>query len=172
MDEIKEHKEKHQVLIDELDRQVAIASEALDNCCAILGINRTYKSNPSNPQVYNPVVNKINWQISDICRESANIRGIIQEIESIEPAEYKGFPYKLKEKSGYIVLLSDLPGNRPIRKKEHRHVMELKAGLELPKTWVVHHIDEDKSNNHPDNLKPMPKADHTRYHSKKRAVSK
>jgi hypothetical protein len=48
----------------------------------------------------------------------------------------------------------------------HRLVMEKKLGRILEKHEVVHHIDEDKKNNHPDNLMVMSLADHTSLHHK------
>jgi hypothetical protein len=47
---------------------------------------------------------------------------------------------------------------------EHILVMEKKLGRSLADHELVHHKDENKTNNHPDNLELMPRADHTRHH--------
>lgn len=48
---------------------------------------------------------------------------------------------------------------------EHRLIAELKIGRMLLDTEVVHHIDENKFNNNPDNLIVFKTtADHSRYH--------
>jgi hypothetical protein len=60
------------------------------------------------------------------------------------------------EKNGYI-----LNGRgRPL----HRIVCA-KAWGRFPQDWIVHHIDFDKKNNHPDNLVAMPRKLHDRIHT-------
>lgn len=46
----------------------------------------------------------------------------------------------------------------------HRVIYEQHFGP-IPKGWVVHHKDEDKSNNHPDNLMAMFRRDHQAHHA-------
>lgn len=53
------------------------------------------------------------------------------------------------------------------QRHEHRTVMEKKLGRPLKKGEIVHHIDENKHNNHPDNLQLMTQAAHCSYHFKK-----
>lgn len=50
---------------------------------------------------------------------------------------------------------------------EHRVVMEQKLGRPLLPGEIVHHIDHDKKNNHPDNLMVMTQSEHARLHSTK-----
>lgn len=50
---------------------------------------------------------------------------------------------------------------------EHFLVAEKKLGRPLLSTEVVHHSDEDKQNNHPDNLIIEPSAAHHRFHHRK-----
>ena len=47
----------------------------------------------------------------------------------------------------------------------HREVYRYYCG-KIPKGYHVHHIDEDKSNNHPSNLQCLSKADHCSLHKK------
>jgi HNH endonuclease len=59
------------------------------------------------------------------------------------------------DKSGYILVHSPnhpFAGKRSKKVREHRLVMERKLGRFLSPNEVVHHIDGDPSNNHPDNL--------------------
>jgi transposase len=48
--------------------------------------------------------------------------------------------------------------------REHRLVMEEKLGRFLTPDEIVHHIDENKLNNAPENLEVMSKAEHCRHH--------
>lgn len=48
--------------------------------------------------------------------------------------------------------------------REHRMVIERLLGRKLDKDEVVHHIDGNRKNNHPDNLKVMPRDEHCRLH--------
>lgn len=47
----------------------------------------------------------------------------------------------------------------------HRVVMENKLGRLLTPDEIVHHKDENKRNNHPDNLQVMTRAQHARHHA-------
>lgn len=47
----------------------------------------------------------------------------------------------------------------------HIRVMEKKLGGPIPEGHVVHHIDEDKDNNRPENLVAIPRGVHGRIHS-------
>ena len=46
----------------------------------------------------------------------------------------------------------------------HRVIVENKLNRLLRDSEDVHHIDEDKTNNNPENLKVLTKAEHTRLH--------
>jgi hypothetical protein len=46
----------------------------------------------------------------------------------------------------------------------HRHIMEQKLGRKLQPEEEVHHKDEDKLNNDPNNLELKTKSDHTSHH--------
>ena len=56
--------------------------------------------------------------------------------------------------AGYYALFMPDHPNRSDKNMvyEHRFVMECKIGRYLTKEEVVHHIDENRLNNHPDNL--------------------
>lgn len=47
---------------------------------------------------------------------------------------------------------------------EHRRVMESLIGRSLTFDDIVHHLDGNKKNNHPDNLKLMTRAEHIKAH--------
>lgn len=54
---------------------------------------------------------------------------------------------------------------------EHRLIMEAFLGRLLRDDEVVHHINEDSLDNHPENLALMTRSEHTSYHTKKRWAS-
>jgi hypothetical protein len=49
----------------------------------------------------------------------------------------------------------------------HSVVLENKIGRRLKVGEVAHHKDENKQNNHPDNLEVMTRSEHTKHHRKK-----
>lgn len=55
-------------------------------------------------------------------------------------------------------------GKSDNRKLQHRIVMEKKIGRKLTSEEIVHHKDENKLNNHPDNLEIMTRAEHIKHH--------
>jgi len=48
---------------------------------------------------------------------------------------------------------------------EHRHVVEQREGRKLARGEVIHHVDGNKSNNSPENLLIVTRAEHRRLHS-------
>lgn len=62
---------------------------------------------------------------------------------------------------GYIWLWDESRGKRVM---EHRLVMEKEIGRELSSDEIVHHLDEDPSNNHPSNLVVTDREGHRHYH--------
>lgn len=69
--------------------------------------------------------------------------------------EHKGWKGgRTTDKHGYVLIyMPEHPhSNSNGYFREHRHVMEQKLGRLLLPTEVVHHIDDNPSNNHPDNL--------------------
>jgi hypothetical protein len=53
---------------------------------------------------------------------------------------------------------------------EHRKIMEDYLGHKLKYDEVVHHIDENKSNNKIENLRLMTRSEHTKLHTKPEAI--
>lgn len=53
---------------------------------------------------------------------------------------------------------------------KHRTIASARAGRKLGRDEVVDHIDEDKTNNRPDNLRVVARADHSRQHATNKAA--
>lgn len=64
------------------------------------------------------------------------------------------------KKNSYVQVTAGQHKHRSV----HRIVMEQVIGGPIPPGLVVHHIDENKHNNHPSNLLLMTRSDHARHH--------
>lgn len=51
---------------------------------------------------------------------------------------------------------------------EHRYVLEQKIGRFLEKNEIAHHINEEKTDNRPENLQVLTISEHNKYHAKSR----
>lgn len=92
-------------------------------------------------------------------------------IKLIDDCRYCASPRHIHT-NGYVLvdLRTDDPGtDKRGRIYEHRLIMQRRLGRPLSKPEVVHHIDGDKRNNHPDNLEVMPTGWHHRAAHAKRA---
>ena len=77
--------------------------------------------------------------------------------------------------SGYYYLYmpehpNAIKGGRYIA--EHRYVLEQKIGRLLAKDEVAHHIDENKTNNLPENLEVLTISKHNKQHAESRKRNK
>ncbi len=68
-------------------------------------------------------------------------------------------------KNGYRAITKGNARYNPIRKYEHRIVMEQFIGRELKQDEHVHHIDGNKLNNTLDNLQLVTLSAHAKYHA-------
>lgn len=70
-----------------------------------------------------------------------------------------------------LVYLPSHPGAMSAKKLYyplHRLVMEWKLGRRLERSEVVHHIDGDPLNNHPDNLELLSPVEHNKHTASER----
>ena len=87
-----------------------------------------------------------------------------------KPWNTKGWRYTQSRPSSTKYILLHMPGHPNCDPRgyvrAHRYLMEQKIGRPLTKDEVVHHIDEDGTNNNIDNLQLMTFAEHRRHHLK------
>ena len=71
---------------------------------------------------------------------------------------YNGIKFTISKSTGYY---RRTDGDRELM---HIYVWKKERG-EIPKGWDIHHIDFNKENNNINNLKCLPKSEHTRLYS-------
>jgi hypothetical protein len=61
---------------------------------------------------------------------------------------------------------------RDRRSDRHRVIGSAKEGRKLNPNEVVHHVNEDKNDNHPDNLETKDRGTHTSRHNRTRTAAR
>ena len=96
--------------------------------------------------------------------------------KGVKPHNYKGYRFVKSRKNGRTYKLIHKPDHPYATKagyvREHRLVMEKHIGRYLTKDEVVHHIDENTTNNDISNLQLMTPSDHSKHHISKRHPKK
>lgn len=111
--------------------------------------------------------------IKDIARSLNNkyalfhILFYIKEVLHVEPKDisFSKANYLTKQKSGHIILTNDLYFNRVYL---HQYlickVLEIDVEVLSNNDFIIHHIDEDKTNNDINNLVILPREKHIAWH--------
>ena len=76
--------------------------------------------------------------------------------------------WKLLKGSGYLACAVIYQDGSKVVILQHREVMKNFLKRELREDEVVHHANEVKTDNHPDNLQVMTRAEHARLHARLR----
>ena len=87
---------------------------------------------------------------------------VVEYLENGDLAVFDGVYFRRDKKTGYYLSTKNLQNGKRVRL--HIYVWEAFNGP-LPEGWHVHHIDFDKSNNEPENLKAMPEFEHLSLHA-------
>lgn len=108
-----------------------------------------------------------------ICLECRKLYKRPKKVLSI-PERLANGNRKLDHRSGYVYIYAPehLEANTRGYVYEHRVIAEQKIGRRLFENEIVHHKDENRWNNSPDNLEVMDRAEHARLHNlgKKRYI--
>lgn len=110
----------------------------------------------------------ISWVIVSRYLDKYNIpkRTKSQQQSRERASNWKGGRHKAS--NGYIEI--KVEGYPRLNKRgyvyEHQYVAEKKIGRPLRENEVVHHIDRNKTNNHPDNLMVLTKEEHSKLHQR------
>ncbi|QDH93760.1 HNH endonuclease [Corynebacterium phage StAB] len=100
--------------------------------------------------------------LTDYTRQSENMRRINQELNPTRMTpEVRAKIRAARLGTGEGKTYAKLHGRH-----EHRVVAEGKIGRPLRPGEIVHHVDGDKRNNHPDNLQVMTQAEHIAIHQR------
>jgi len=91
------------------------------------------------------------------CRDCSNKHNAPKMRGSTSP-RWKGGRHIRKD--GYAMLID--PSGSGIRTLEHRLVWEQTHKREIPKGWIVHHLNGIKSDNRPENLIAVPEKKHNK----------
>jgi len=86
-------------------------------------------------------------------------------MKGIKRTNKKYIPKVYKSQGYWMIWRPDHPNANNGQILLHRYIMSLKIGRALKSSEIVHHIDSNIENNHPDNLEILDKSKHFKYHN-------
>ena len=105
---------------------------------------------------------KRNKQVPDASSKLVN--HLYRYIPSHDPV-WREKAKRFETKKGYIDLIYWCPELKMVfRRREHKVIWEVFNNVSLPRNWVIHHKDENPSNNDPFNLLALTKSLHQEQH--------
>ena len=151
--------------IKQLDILISQIAKDIDKCCELLEINNDWQSNPEKPYIYDPTTSKVANQLQKVFQKSIGLRTAYHIKKQLQPSGHPEYPYKYVNDHGYVELFDNIENiHKRIGKLEHRYVMEKHIGCTITKNVIIHHKDQNKTNNNIENLEMMTRSHHARIH--------
>lgn len=144
-----------------------VSKKLILNYMKRFGINRKQRGNPAEQALTIAVLSKRGFSSTEIGSVLGICSTLVNRIARQYNIRIRDYYHPGYAKgNGYVLIMK--PGHPHADSKgyvrEHRLIVEKKLGTILDRNTLVHHSDGIKTNNNPDNLSPITKADHVSLH--------